>query len=150
MKKIVLTIATVLLLGVTANAQSTQRDCNAILQDYFAVSKNNPDTYPADKAEWRCKFSANAFYLTNDVPNGSTTFLFSQLTNLVTGVHPSDSTVIDLNTFSFYTYNFHDFQAKDYYRTIYFELKGGPYRYLAVRSWGEMFGRTDYPEQYKD
>lgn len=149
MKKIVITAVTVLLLGTAANAQNN-RDCNAILRDYFAVSGHNPETYPPDKAEYRCQFSANSFYLTDDAPDGYIIFQFTELTNLLTGAHPAPVTTLDLNTFSYYTYNFDYFQGKDHRRTIYFDLDGNGRHFLAVRSYGETMDRTVSPEKYKD
>lgn len=149
MKKIILSASLVLLLGVAANAQS-QRDCTAILRDYFAVSGHNPDTYPPDKAEYYCDFSFNAFYLTAEVPEGFTIFQFTELTNQLTGTHPAPVTTLDLNTFSYYTYNFHDFQVQDFHRTIYFALSGNDHLFLAVRPYEEIFDRTNDPYKYKD
>lgn len=149
MKKFILTASVVLLLGVAANAQN-QRDCSAILRDYFAVSGHNPDTYPPDKAENRCNFSCNAFYLTDDAPDGYTIFQFTALTNRLTGAHPEPVTTLDLNTFSYYTYNFIDFQALDYHRTIYFDLDGNGRHFLAVRTYDETMDRTNEPEKYKE
>lgn len=149
MKKIVLTAVAALLLVTAANAQNN-RDCNAILRDYFATTGNNPETYPADKAEYRCLFSANSFYLTDDAPDGYFIFQFTELTSLVDGTHPAPVTTLDLNTFSYYTYNFDYFQGKDHRRTIYFDLDGNGRHFLAVRSYGETMDRTASPEKYKD
>ncbi len=149
MKKIVITAVTVLLLGTAANAQNN-RDCNAILRDYFAVSGHNPETYPPDKAEYRCQFSANSFYLTDDAPDGYIIFQFTELTNLLTGAHPAPVTTLDLNTFSYYTYNFDHFQGLDPRRTIYFDLDGNGRHFLAVRRYEEALDRTANPEKYKD
>ncbi|MBP5644768.1 MAG: hypothetical protein J6W95_02440 [Bacteroidales bacterium] len=149
MKKIVITAVTVLLLGTAANAQNN-RDCNAILRDYFAVSGHNPETYPPDKAEYRCQFSANSFYLTDDAPDGYIIFQFAELTNLLTGAHPAPVTTLDLNTFSYYTYNFDHFQGLDPRRTIYFDLDGNGRHFLAVRRYEEALDRTANPQNYKD
>jgi len=147
MKKIVLSVIAILLFGAMANAQ-TQRNCEAILRDYFAVSGHDPETYPEGKAEWRCLFSSNAFYLTDEITNDGVVFLFSELTNRITGEHPAANTPVDLNTFSYYTYNFLDFQAQYYHSTIFFQLEGNTHRYLAVRCWDETFDRTENPEKY--
>jgi len=149
MKKIVLTAIAVLLLGTVANAQNQgQRDCNAVLRDYYATSGHTPETYPPDKAADRCLFSENAFYLTDDVPDGFYIFQFTELTNKVTREHPAPVETVDLNTFSYYTYNFLDFQARDYHRTIYFDLDGRGRHFLAVRSYDETMGRIIEPEKY--
>ena len=150
MKKITLFAVAVILLGIAANAQNQgQRDCASIVRDYFLVSGNDPNIYPPDKAEYRCQFSANSFFLTNDAPDGSFIFQFTELTNLITKEHAQPVSSIDLNTFSYYTYNFLDFQAKDYHRTIYFDLDGNGRHYLAVRPYDEVMDRTANPEKYQ-
>ena len=59
-------------------------------------------------------------------------------------------TTLDLNTFSYYTYNFDHFQGLDPRRTIYFDLDGNGRHFLAVRRYEEALDRTANPEKYKD
>lgn len=151
MKKIVLCIVTVLLFGTVTHAQNAgQRDCAAIVRDYLITHGYDSDTYPADKAEFRCQFSSNAFYLTDDAPDGYFIFQFTDLTNLITGEHPAPVSTLDLNTFSYYTYDFNNFHHYDFKRTIYFDLDGRGRHFLAMRPYEEILDRTDNPQKYKD
>ena len=149
MKKVILLIIAVVSFGWTAFAQ-TGKDCNAILRPFYAQRGLSPDTYPAEKSEHFCNFSTNSFYFVDQLPHGAVFFSFSVLTNLMTGEKAPANTRVDLNTFSYFTYDFPTFQGQFPYKTIYFELVGNDHRYLAVRPYGEAIDRTEYPEKYKD
>ena len=150
MKKTLLIIAAAVI-GLAGNAQTqSQRDCNKIVEAYFATTGHDPETYPEDKFEYRCQWSANAFYFADAVPSTATVFDFAELTNAITGNHPAADFKVDLNTFSYYAYNFLDFQVQDYHSEIYFRLQGNDHAYLVVRQWDEIMDRTNWPEKYKD
>ena len=147
MKKIVLTVLMIVLAGIAASVNA--QDCEAIVRPYFQANNINPDDLVAEKYEWRCQFSYNAFYITSQVPEGATVFNFSELTDLVTKEHPSGNITIDLNTFSYWQYDFVEFQVQDYHKTIYFRTGSRSTPYLALRCWDEIYDRTNHPEYYK-
>lgn len=150
MKKVIFIAIATVLLGMSANAQSG-RDCEKVMEPFFAVRGHNPADYPADKIEYWCTFSENAFYFVDRLPHNVFVFDFSVLTNMVTGQKAAADTPVDLNTFSYFSYDFINFQVKDYHRTIYFELHGNqPHKYLALRCHDEIMDRTNNPEKYKD
>lgn len=147
MKKAIFTTFAIILMGWASQAKA--QDCDAILQPLYALLGTTAETYPEDKAAERCLFSQNSFYLTNDLPHGATIFRLTELTDKLTGQKVADDFTVDLNTFSYYQYNFYDFQRQDFNRTIYFQI--GPrsrHEYLAVRSFNEALDRTTHPEQF--
>lgn len=148
MKKFILALTA--LFFVCAGAQSQAQDCDAIVQPYFTLNHIDKATYPVDKMEWDCSFSQNAFYFCDTVPAGSQVFYTSELTNVLTGQHAPRDLKVNLNTFSYYQYDFIQFQMKDYHRTIYFALEGNDHAYLAVRHVDAMYERTNHPERFKD
>lgn len=143
MKKLFFTIVASLLFCSFAQAQ----DCEAIVAPFLQMKGIKAADYPEGKAKDRCLFSQNSFYLTNEVPQASLVFEFGELTNMLTQQHPENNEV-DLNTLSYYLYNFMDFQVRDYHRTIYFHIGNKDYRYLAVRCYDETMDRTYFPEKY--
>ena len=134
MKKTILLALIIVAMGGIAQAQS-QRDCNAIMQPYFTMHGINPDEYPAEKTEYRCMVSYYSFYIIDKVPSGSISFALTALTNLITGEHPADDFVPDVNTFCLYEWDFASFQKRFPKRTLYFELPD--HTYLALRDYAE-------------
>ena len=117
----------IVLAGIAAGVNA--QDCEAIVRPYFQANNINPDDLVAEKYEWRCHFSYNAY--------------------LVTKEHPSGNITIDLNTFSYWQYDFIEFQVQDYHKTIYFRTGSRSTPYLALRCWDEIYDRTNHPEYYK-
>ena len=146
MKKILLAaVAIMMFCGGSLRAQ----DCQAVLLPMVNFNAKHLAEYPAEKAAWYCNFSHNAFFFAESVPEGARVFSITELTDVNTGNHPAADIVIDLNTFSFYAYDFTNFQHLDYHRTIYFETSNTTHKFLAVRAWDEIYDRTEHPERYK-
>lgn len=146
MKKLFLIAFATLILCCAASVQAQDRQ--AIVGPFLQQRGIAESNYPADKFDYKLQFSLNSFYLTNTLPSRACVFEFSELTNKLTQEHPT-SNVVDLNTLSYYTYNFLDFQVKDYHNTIYFRIGNECNRYLAVRSYDETMDRTNNPEKYQ-
>lgn len=145
MKKVIFTLIILTGLAGTAMAQ----DCEAIVGPFFTLNGIDPDNYPTDKYAYRCLFSQNSFFLTDQAPEGSTIYNLSELTDLLTGLKVPENFVINLDNFSIYRYDFREFQRYDHHRTVYFRLgRNNQYHYLAVRSYDEASRRTYYPEEY--
>lgn len=143
MKKI-LFIALVLFSFNMLNAQN----CREIALPYFNNNQDVLDVCPAEKLDWICSYAHNAFFLTNDVPQGAKVFNISDVKNVTTGEHLSSSTVVDLNTLNYYAYDFRQFQFQDFNNTIYFVIPNADYHYLAVRSQQEIYERTEFPNHF--
>ena len=148
MKKILIFAMTCMAMGFWGNLNA--QDCRELLSTYFIANNIDPDDYPMEKMEIRCRFSHNAFYLTDNVPDYATVNDITELTHVMTGEHPTKDFVVDLEHLSYYDYNFQQFQFEDFDHTVYFKLQKGPKKYLALRSYSETYDRSEYPERYKD
>lgn len=146
MKKCFIILSMLLLAGMGSVLKA--QDCEKITNAFLMSRGLDRDSYPEDKLEYWCQFSQNSFYITNDVPRGAKVFDLKDLTG-IDGTHPQMGVAIDLNTLSYWAYNFLDFQAKDYMRTIYFYTGVRTARYLAVRSHDETMDRTNNPDKYE-
>lgn len=147
MKKIILMAVAFLATGLWGNLSA--QDCNEIVRPYFLLNNVDSTEYPEGKLEWRCNYSKNAFYLVDQVPENAIVHDFTELTNMLTKQHPSSDYVVDLNHLSYYMFDFVQFQYQHYDYTIYFRLKNGPKKYLALRNITEMTERTERPQNYK-
>ena len=131
MKKTAIIAFACVLFGIygTLNAQN----CDEILAPYYQFNNIDPDIYPAEKADYRCQFSRNAFYLCDNIPDDAIVHEFSDLILYATGEHAKANTVVDLEHLSYYTYNFESFLAPK--ATVYFRLKNGKHKFLALRGY---------------
>jgi hypothetical protein len=147
MKKFIYAAMVIMLTAMmqTVSAQN----CEVIVGPYLQANRIGRGEYVQPKFEWRCNFSQNTFYFAENAPEGALVYNITELTNVLTGEHPSADITIDLNTFSYYLYNFMDFQWNDYFHTIYFRTSNPANPYLAVRSWEDAYDRTEHPENYK-
>lgn len=123
------------------------QNCREIALPYFNNNEALLDNCPAEKLDWICSYAHNAFYFTNDVPQGAKVFNISELKNVTTNEQFSAS-VVDLNTLNYYAFDFKRFQFQDFYHTIYFAIPNEDFHYLAVRSQQEMYERTEFPERF--
>lgn len=148
MKRTYRTIVLMMMAGIGCHAGA--QNCAEIVRPYLE-SRNIPATeYPQPKFEWRCNFSHNSFYLCDSVPAGARVFEISELTHITTGAHPAANHAVDLEVFSYWAWDFINFQKHDYNNTIYFDTHNATNRYLAVRSYEEAYDRTERPERYKE
>lgn len=146
MKKILL-FAAILFVGA---AQLRAQDCAAITLPYFHGDEEAQQAYPKEKLEWRCAYARNSFYTTDSIPQGVRVHQISEVEDVATGLHLNQNVKIDLNTFSYYAYNFADFQYADFYNEIYFETPGCSFGYLVVRTINDVYLRSQFPEKYAD
>lgn len=143
MKKIVLFALVCIAMSMNGNLKA--QNCEKILRPYFILNGYNAEEYPQEKADWRCAFSYSAFYLCDKVPNDATVYSFTELTNKLTKQHPSANYTIDLETLSYYEFNFEVFQKDDMGGTVYFRING-PKKYLALRSYYDTRVLSDQPK----
>ena len=149
MKKIFFTLIVVLAFGWTNTSKA--QDCRAIVRPLYILEGIDSTFYPADKEEYWCNFSRCAFFITNEVPSDAIVHNITELTNSVTGQRVQKGFVADLNTISYWGYNYDAFRPRNYEKPIYFRMgRGENMQYLGVRSYRETASRNAYPEQFKD
>ena len=153
MKNIQIMKRTIILtvIGLMFAGGLSAQNCEAIMLPFFGGNKQKMDEYPQPKFEWRCKYSQNAFYVTDQVPEGAELHALSELTDKMTGEKVTDDFVVDLDYLSYYQYNFMDIQlhSPSGDAKIYFATPKSGHRYLVVRSCDETYRRTEYPQNYQ-
>ena len=111
MKKLVIIAA----LFISATGLKAQ-DCEAIMLPYFNGNMDRLEEYrfnAPEKFMYRCVFAQAAFYESDTVPAGAEVIDISKVVEYSTGKKLSRNVVVDLNTFSFYAYNFGEFQVRN-------------------------------------
>lgn len=145
MKKLVIFVA-LLLAAFGAKAQ----DCEAIMLPYFKGNMDRLMDYrdlAPEKYMYRCIFAQTAFYESDTIPAGAEVMDISNVVEYATGKKLSSNIVIDLNTFSFYAYNFAEIQVRHNSVTerTCFATPRSKHPYLVLRSANEM---RDAAEKY--
>ncbi len=128
------------------------QNCEAIMLPFFGGNEQRMYEYPAPKFEWRCKYSQNAFYVTDQVPEDAVLRSLTEITDNSTGKKLTEDFVVDLDYLSYYQYSFQDMQCH-YPKTnitICFPTPKSEHRYLVLRSLDETYRRTEYPDEYKN
>ena len=137
MKRIVI-IATLLTFFSGAKAQ----DCEAIMLPFFGGSMERLTQYrdnAPEKFEWRCTFSQAAFIESDSIPQGVPVYNISEVVSLSTGEPLQENFSVDLNTLSYYAYNFAAFQGNHSVEDrICFRTPHSAHPYLVLRSVHEM------------
>lgn len=143
MRKLVI-IAAMVLAATSMKAQ----DCEALMLPYFGGNMERLATYrdnAPEKFNYRCIFAQSAFYVSDTVPAGAEVLDISQVIEWSTGNTLPSDIVIDLNTFSYYAYNFSQIQVRNNSveeRTC-FSTPGSQHPYLVLRSANEMREMTE-------
>jgi len=149
MKKIIFTTLIVFTMGWAGKIQA--QDCNAIVRPLIILRNIDTNYYPAEKLAQYCIFSQCAFFITNQVPSDAIVNEITSLSNSVTGERVPQDFVADLNTISYWGYNFFEFRPRGYQQPIYFRMgSGSSVQYLGVRSYDEAMARSTEPERFKD
>lgn len=145
MKRIVLAA-----LCIVAFTTLKAQNCEAIMLPFFNGDAVKMANYPEPKFEWRCTYSRNAFYVSDTVPEDAEMRSLSELRNKMTNETLGEDFVVDLNTLSYYAYNFEQLQLQ-YPKgnvTICFPTPSSAHPYLVLRSLDETYFRTEFPEKY--
>lgn len=145
MKRILLIV-----LGIASLSGLKAQNCEAIMLPFFGGNEKAMYEYPEPKFEWRCKYSQNAFYVTDQVPEDAEIRSLGEIYDKLSGAKLTDDFVVDLDVLSYYQYTFLDMQAH-YPKpnvTICFPTPNSSHRYLVLRSLDETYRRTEFPENY--
>lgn len=110
MKRVVLAVALIVsALGLKA------QNCDAIVLPYFRGDVARMEEYKSlapEKFEYRCMISQSMMDVSDTIPQGALTFNINELTDILTGEKLPADFVVDINTMSYYQYNFRDFLAQ--------------------------------------
>ena len=136
MKRVIF-ISAMLLAAAGLKAQ----DCETLLLPYFNGDHEKYANYPTEKLEWRCNLARSAFYVADEVPAGAVVYSIEVVKNVWTGEALTKDFKVDLNTLSYYAYNFEMLQLenKDLNKALYFSTPGSEHRYLVLRAQNEMY-----------
>lgn len=136
MKKRILTLMTLALMLVCGKALA--QDCSAIVAPLVQHRGINLDNYPHEKYMYWCVKGHSFFYFADEAPANAKVFSLTDVIEIATREHISSTFVPDLNSFSYYAYNFADIQIQFNNQTLYFRLpEGSGHAYLALRSFVE-------------
>lgn len=139
MKRILLTILLLTVFSVSLCAQN----CDEIVLPHVNYDRAKLEQMPKDKVRWYCNFSRNSFFVTNDVPAGSVVHDIRDVVYKKTGAKIGEGFVVNLESLSYYAYNFSEFQYQNYDKTIYFHTPGSTYKYLGLYSINETHRRVN-------
>ena len=139
MKRILLTILLLTVFSVSLCAQN----CDEIVLPHVNYDRAKLEQMPKDKVQWYCNFSRNSFFVTNDVPAGSVVHDIRDVVYKKTGAKIGEGFVVNLESLSYYAYNFSEFQYQNYEKTIYFHTPGSTYKYLGLYSINETHRRVN-------
>lgn len=143
MKKLVI-FAALFMAASVAKAQ----DCEAIMLPYFYGNVESMEQYrdqAPEKYMIRCVYAQAAFYESDEVPAGMEVFSITDVRDRVTGAALPRDFVVDLNTLSYYAYNFGSFQVRknSINDGACFSTPGSRHPYLVLRSVSEMQAAAD-------
>lgn len=130
------------------------QDCEAIMLPYFYGNVEQMEQYhdaAPEKFMFRCVYAQAAFYESDTIPAGMEVFSITEVLNKTTGAALTSDFVVDLNTLSYYAYNFGAFQVRNnsIYEGACFKTPGSRHPYLVLRSMSEMQAAGDkYLEEY--
>lgn len=143
MKKVAM-LTVMFIMAIGAKAQ----DCEVLVLPYFnndrAAMEEYARNYP-EKFAFRCIYARSAFYESDTIPAGAEVIGIEKVRNVFTGKFLDRSYVVDLNTLSFYAYNFKDIQLgyTSTSQVICFTTPASAHPYLVLRSILQMGGMSE-------
>ena len=142
--------AMILAVAVLAMAGAKAQSCETIMLPFFNYDTASMRDYPEGKLEWRCNFAKGAFYVSDTVPAGAEVYDISEVKDRK-GKNLTDAFVVNLETLSYYAYNFNQFQLRYRFgdKTICFRTPGSVHAYLVLRPLDELYRRADNPELFR-
>ena len=124
------------------------QDCEAIMLPYFNGNVERMENYrdaAPEKYMFRCVYAQAAFYEADTVPVDMEVFSITEVRDKATGAALPSDFVVDLNTLSYYAYNFGSFQVRKQSLSdgACFSTPGSKHPYLVLRSLNEMQAAGD-------
>lgn len=114
--------------GGTLSAQ----DCEAIVLPMMKNDASRLAQYPSDKIAYHCTFSQLSFEVSDTLPAGVPVYEINEVRDVFTGVSMDKNVKVDLNTLSYYQYDFNRFQGMHANEYIYFHTVGSEHLYLVL------------------
>ena len=143
-----------LLIGLFAAAMFSfdvqAQDCEYIVGGKYNYNENIMSLMTPAKLDWYCRFSRNNFYVVNEVPQGATVYSISVVKNIKTQENLTTDFVVNLDSLSYYVYDFGKYQGRNQGETVYFSTPNSEYPYLAVRSYLDAMNMTGEPDMSLD
>lgn len=118
------------------------QDCDAIVLPKVNNDVQRLHAYPADKIAYYCTFSQSSFEVADAVAPNAPVHEISEVVDRFTGNPIPNEVHIDLNTLSYYQYDFNRFQGMHAGQTIYFHTPSSEHPYLVLVSYMEAERRT--------
>ena len=144
MKNIIACFAvfSMLALAFSLSAQSPM-SCRDVVLPMVGGNEARVDSYPLEKLEWHCMFSRNSMYVANTMPADAFVYNISEVRDLATGKALPADYVVNLDSMSFYAFNFNEFRHRHYHSHIYFRTPSSPHAYLVLRTYDEALRLTN-------
>lgn len=109
------------------------QNCEAIVLPHFGNNQAALQMINDQKLATYCYYARHAFFVTNTLPEGAISYSITAVKDVFTGAHLPSTFEVDLETLSYYAYNFNDFRINHWGRTVYFSTPNSTYRYLVLR-----------------
>ena len=116
------------------------QNCDSLVRPKYVTAPQVLDQLPQHKIQFYCNFAYNAFFWSDTLPQDAVVYNITDVSHKITGQHITQNTIIDRNTFSYYAYDFDEFQYRHYYQFIYFHVgDGNVAKYLVLRDINTIF-----------
>lgn len=144
MKRIVLIVGLMMAFW-SAGAQN----CYDIVLPRFHFDTAWMATYPQGKIDYLCAYAQAAFYESDTIPTGANVMSINQVQDKHTGEYLSSQYVVNLNTLSYYAYNFEQMQLQitDREKEFCFTTPASAHPYLVLRSLNGMMRYMEAQER---
>lgn len=146
-KRIILIAAVLMLFG--GNSILAQ-DCRTIVLPMCNYNEDEYEMIPEDKLEIHCAYSRNMFYFADEWKEGNPIYNIWDVRENRSGNMLDKNVKINLDSLSYYAYNFIEFHARHNGKEIYFYTPQSEHKYLVMRTTNDALNRTKFPENYED
>lgn len=141
-RKFSLVLTAIAIFFVSIQNVVSAQDCDKLVRPLFAQTPDVYDNLPQPKMDYYCNFAQNSFYWANRPPQNAHMYDISAVKNKATGENLLQDIEIDLDTFSYFAYNFEEFQYQHYYEETYFKVGSGKkVKYLVLRHYNDIHDR---------
>lgn len=141
MKKMMILGVLALLFG---GSRVVAQNCNYIVYPCYGTDESCLAFVAPEKVEWRCNYSHNCFFVTDELPSDAEVYPITVVRNLLTNEMLTESFVVDLDSLSVYRYSFMDLQKPNGVgNNVYFATPNSSHAYLGLRSSGEAMMRIE-------